>query len=231
MALAKPYFPLFPEKVDRDAAQNRGYNILSGSSEEASRLRLLVTSNLNPHLLGITEDIIHLNNLLGNYANGTLMNTNLRLLIDERNAVQHPLLSLPTRYELSIKDPQTARLYEIYRLGMLLYSTNVMFPIPSTCACHAELIQRLQTEIGGFPPPISSEPPNVDFLLWVLIIGGIASTRMPTRPWFERILKQLLDSMDVDGWEEIVLIMRRFLWMDISCEPGARKLLEDVKKR
>lgn len=71
----------------------------------------------------------------------------------------------------------------------------------------------------------------MDFLLWVLVMGGIAATRMPARAWFERILKQLLDNMDVTDWEEIVLVLRRFLWMDIACEPGARKLIDDVKRR
>jgi hypothetical protein len=66
------------------------------------------------------------------------------------------------------------------------------------------------------------------FLLWVLVIGGIASLDKPERAWFVEQLEIVKEVLQVD-WYVVTRITDRFLWLDNACGESGEELWAEVE--
>jgi hypothetical protein len=55
------------------------------------------------------------------------------------------------------------------------------------------------------------------FLLWVLVMAGIASSRHTDRLWLLQTLKRLRHKLALDSWEAAKTILVQFAWVDHLC--------------
>ncbi|OJJ99631.1 hypothetical protein ASPACDRAFT_60471 [Aspergillus aculeatus ATCC 16872] len=115
-------------------------------------------------------------------------------LVEQRNWIQHRLLSLPSKEKCVTP---VSFLYEPFRLAAQVYSLAVILPLPMAVAPFARLAELLQVEISQAMEyePVCSDA-EVDLLLWMVVLGGIASEGTRVRSWYETMLRHLLQGRD-----------------------------------
>ncbi|RAK80829.1 uncharacterized protein BO72DRAFT_492817 [Aspergillus fijiensis CBS 313.89] len=150
-------------------------------------------------------------------------------LVEQRNWIQHRLLSLPSKDECVAP---VSFLYEPFRLAARIYSLAVILPLPMAVAPFARLAKLLQVEISQameYEPVLSDA--EVDLLLWMVVLGGIASEGKRVRSWYETMLRHLLQGRDFICFAEVKSAMKKVLWLDLSCDPGLQRLMIDTFAR
>lgn len=153
----------------------------------------------------------------------------LALLIDTRNAVQHSLLSLPAASELEYGDVSSGHLYESVRYTAIVYSVAVTFPLPPVTGVYDTLTKRLTELLEESREDVCWEMfPKV--LLWVLVLGGIAASVTADRKWFVQNLAALSAALNTLRWEDIVLELGQYLWLERACDVGGRSLWLEVMR-
>lgn len=150
-------------------------------------------------------------------------------LVEQRNWIQHRLLSLPSKDECVAP---VSFLYEPFRLAARIYSLAVILPLPMAVAPFARLAKLLQVEISQAMEyePVFSDA-EVDLLLWMVVLGGIASEGKRVRSWYETMLRHLLQGRDFICFAEVKSAMKKVLWLDLSCDPGLQRLMIDTSAR
>lgn len=200
---------------------------------------------------GITDCLLHVLDAMGaltlaikHYLLRTPGSLNLGQVARTRTAVQKRLLLLPTASELhtTAKTTETItgiEIYECCRLAAMIFSVAVIAPIPYTYDILQIYVTHLKTAIeasGLLVPQITAcvfightHVSDLDrFLLWVLILGGIASLDKLERGWFVAQLKILKEALDLD-WGTVLDIMGTFLWLDSACGNSGEELWTEVE--
>lgn len=185
-------------------------------------------------VFGITNDAAHVLQALADltvvvecYCRGITPVPELSTVIDRRNFVQHTLLSLPTADELEFAEVSSVHLYEAIRYTALIYSAAVTFPLPPTTGIYDKLTARLKSVL---------EESKLDLcwtlypktLLWVLTLGGIASSVTAHRCWYVQNLAAISAALNISRWDEVAEEVEQYLWLERACDAGGRKLWLDV---
>lgn len=70
---------------------------------------------------------------------------------------------------------------------------------------------------------LSSNTIHDDALLWTYYVGALAEMRHPREPRYKKVfesgLSRKIAEMDIGSWEQLVSILRRFLYSDTYCAP------------
>ena len=147
---------------------------------------------------------------IADYCNGRLPSQVMLLLADERNRVQHRLMSLPTLAAIRTAGGREASIYEAIRLATIVYSLLVTFPIPAISSPFAELSRRVKAQIPSLDFQYLQDEPGI--LLWILVMAAIASINFDERRWYLKYLKQVSDRLGFSTWNELREQLRKFLW-------------------
>jgi hypothetical protein len=153
------------------------------------------------------------------------------LLADQRNLTQYTILSLPPASTIShhFIHPLHAITYEACRLASWIFAVGVIFPVPAQSTPLARLAQQLQ---GVLRDPDASglwtSPQTRIPLLWILVLGGIAATQMPERPFFASALGQTLRRSGISSWLGVKRVLEIMLWYDMACDESAEGLFYDA---
>jgi hypothetical protein len=228
--LSKPHWPL----LDRTAKAGAS----SGNKVIYYPLKRLGESFQDLKLFGITDDAANILQALADltvviecYCRGIAPVPDLSTVIDRRNFVQHALLLLPTADELEFAEVSYVRLYEAIRYTALIYSVAVTFPLPPVTGIYEKLTGRLKSVL---------EESKLDLywklypktLLWVLTLGGIASSVAAHRSWYVQTLAAMSTALDISSWDDVAEEMGLYLWLERACDYGGRKLwLEVIRER
>jgi hypothetical protein len=148
-------------------------------------------------------------------------------------AVQHRLVSLPPDDELIIEPSSLSLLelniYECVRLTALIFGVGVVHLIPNPHNVLVGLVRRLKIsivrldrEIGDFAMELSG------VLLWMLVLGGIASLDKPERPWFVSQLALMVRKLRLMDWGGVEDILESFLWLESAYGKGGQELWDEV---
>jgi len=73
-------------------------------------------------------------------------------------------------------------------------------------------------------------PDAVEVLIWVLTLGGIATTGLPNRTGFVAALGHVTAYSGLSRWRDLKPVLDRILWLDSACEFGGQQLWEEVGK-
>lgn len=153
----------------------------------------------------------------------------LPTLLAVRNATVHRLLSLPTWEEIDdAEKKKTDNLtYEVCRITSVLYANAVLLGIPPHNGWHRMVVARLRTiiEVARLDH-VSEDVP--DFLIWSLVLAGIAAYRTPHRRFFEHALRTILLRSGLYSWRSVRAAVGQFLWADSACEHGVAVLWDAI---
>jgi hypothetical protein len=164
-----------------------------------------------------------------------------------RTAIQKLLLLLPTGEELKpnyiAKTTSTddevveVKIYECCRLTAMIFGIAVVAPIPDAFHVLQIYVTNLKAAIKGsgllthtsstFRSLYSED--LAKFLLWMLVLGGIASLDKPERSWFVEHSAQLVVVLDVN-WHEAKEILGAFLWLESACGDSGKELWGEVER-
>jgi hypothetical protein len=147
--------------------------------------------------------------------------------IDRRNVVQHSLMSLPRGDELNHGEVNSVCLYESIRYAAIIYSAAVTFPLPP----HTGLFRMLATVLQKILEESKFDPcwqlcPKA--LLWILVLGGIASFDTVERTWYVQNLAAVSAALNLSEWEEVAEELGNYLWLQSACDGGGRLLWVEV---
>ncbi|KIY01513.1 uncharacterized protein Z520_03065 [Fonsecaea multimorphosa CBS 102226] len=181
-------------------------------------------------LLTVIRDICDFTVVVENHASGRWMPRTSPEIIDQRNFVQHKLMSLWSAEELlTARDVAVDDLqYETCRLACIIYSFIVVFPVPPVVGPFETLIDRIKralqaTEWKNF------DPPRLRLHLWILAMGAIGSIGLPDRPWFLLRIMEVLDEFDIKGWKDLKVLLQSFLWHPRTSDPDGLDIWKAVQ--
>jgi hypothetical protein len=105
----------------------------------------------------------------------------------------------------------------------------VVHPIPNPHNVLAELVWRLKVSILGLGREIGDFAMELSgVLLWILVLGGVASSDKPERPWFVSQLALIVRKLRLTDWDGVEDILESFLWLESACGKGGRELWDEV---
>lgn len=150
-----------------------------------------------------------------------------------RIAVQQQVLLLPTIKELKHAVPEP-NAYECCRLAAIIFSLAVLFPIPNTYDVLQTLTRQLKSAVEIYSTALqevkNGDEEHWDLLLWILVLGGIATLDKPERPWYVSELAFVAERLNGNvGWEDIENILKSHLWLESACGRSAIELWEEVE--
>lgn len=149
------------------------------------------------------------------------------LIADQRNLTQHTLLSLPPSTDLPTfySHPTESTTYEACRLAAFIFAVGVIFPIPATNTPLPRLAQQLHSVLQHPTASALWTSPSTRIpLVWVLILGGIAATNTPHRPFFVTNLSETARRSGLTSFQDVKGILEMMLWYDVACDEAAESL-------
>jgi hypothetical protein len=228
--LVKPRLPFVP--IFRDSAR--------GATPRWPRLKDLGTdvskgpdvfskSGLPNDLAEILRNMKDYNAVINLYCQGLLQDLELVVIADRRNWIQYSLVSLSSVHEFHEQFLQAHKTYEACRLGAMIYSMLVIFPLPAANRPFRRLSGMVKAALVKSCMPDSWHP-SPDLLLWVLVLGGIAARNAEERVWFINALDRATDMAAVSSWEELKQVMTSVMWMESVCDPGGQTLWNEISE-
>jgi len=167
-----------------------------------------------------------------NHTEGRWIPRTFTVIIDQRNFVQHRLMSLRTAQELgaaglAVEEP----LYECCRLAMIVYSFLVVFPLPPEAGPFEALVASLRAELSRATAVARTHPPAPSrwpLLLWIITMGAIAAIGLPERPWFAVQARTAAARMAMGDWIDMRDVLQSFLWLSSTSDPDGRDLWAEM---
>lgn len=167
--------------------------------------------------------------IIEKYHDGSTTEPDLCRISNQRNFVQHHLLSLPPAAKLGRDFRKSHPVYETCRLAALVFSVSAVFPLPAQTAPLSTLVSLLHVELQDSSLKSDQRFPDVvRVLIWALILGGIAATGLPNRAWFVAALAQVSANHGLSEWQDLKLVLDRMLWLDSAYGITGQQLWEEV---
>ena len=165
--------------------------------------------------------------IIDNHCRGIISIPSITVLIDQRNTVQHNLLSLPTGAELEASEVRFTALYDSICHTAIIYSAAVIFPLPPLTG----ILRRFATVLKTIMKESQSDPdwrhcPKT--LIWMLVLGGIAATDTPERKWYVQNLAAVSAALKIEEWEDVEEELGAYLWLQSACDAGGQLLWVEV---
>ncbi|KAK4945454.1 hypothetical protein LTR10_015349 [Elasticomyces elasticus] len=145
-----------------------------------------------------------------NYENLASWETNVY-----RNLIQFRLLLLPKT------DGNT----ELCRLTALIFSYGVIYPL--ACPDPLKLLVRQLKDAVSEAVTVMHEA--AEFLLWVCVIGGMATSNSENGSYFVAKLKLLFSRLGVPNFAQLKEVLQRYIWLSSACDSGALALANQVE--
>jgi hypothetical protein len=225
--LSKPYWPLLDRTAKVDTS--RGSELLCCPLKSLGKgFQALKIFGISDDLACVLQALADLTVVIECYCRGIAPVPDLSMVIDRRNFVQHALLSLPSADELDFI-VSSVTLYESIRYTAIIYSVAVTFPLPPMTGIYDKLTTLLKSVLeeskldlcwGMYPQT----------LLWILTLGGIASSVTAHRRWYVRSLAAISAALNISRWEDVIEEIEKYLWLERACDVGGRKLWLEVSR-
>lgn len=164
-----------------------------------------------------------------NYVRGRWTPRTSTEIMDQRNYIQHSLMSLPSYRALSADEVYVDEVhYESARLAVIIYSFLVIFPIPPVAGPFETLTRLLRRESEQHILKHARRA-RLHIQLWILMMGAIASIGLPCRPWFLSELAVYMKMAKIDSWQDLQAILQTFLWHPGTNNVDGLDIWDDVE--
>lgn len=159
------------------------------------------------------------------YIAGRSTAQSLALLGEERNFVQHGIMSLTP----VLNEPCSAgdELLDICQLAAVIFSLLCVFPYPA--AKFELLVNRIRGIMSGYTFAKEwSEAP--DLMLWITYMTAVASVNSEPRIWFIKILDRCLRKLKIDSWDTLKKdVLLEFLWLPVTNDADGSDLWDEIE--
>jgi hypothetical protein len=169
--------------------------------------------------------------MLDQYQRGALKSLDLSLIADQRNIIQHHVISLPTAAEIKvISTTKVKGVYEVCRIAALIFSMGVILPLQKLCTAYHPLVKQLKVELLELNDTVDIyEQGLLDLIIWVTTLGAIAAEKTPERSWFVEALKHLTEPARLSRWDGLEERLERILWLRNVCNDAGYRLWQEVQ--
>jgi hypothetical protein len=167
--------------------------------------------------------------VMENHIQGRWSPRTFTVIIDQRNFVQHSLMSLNSKQEL-LDDGFSVEevLYEPCRLAVIVFSFLVVFPIPPVSGPFESLTEQLLAELMEID--ISGESASRSrMILWISVMGAIGAIGLPERQWFLNSAREMSSRLVVQSWKALKDILQSFLWFPSTNDPDGQELWSEMQ--
>lgn len=221
--LGKPYWPLLVRNtIDLTQSIPTGLIMRSGRGFQD-----LLAFGINDSAATVLQAMVDLSVVIDHHCRGIRPIVDIIDLIDTRNTIQHGLMSLPTGEELEYGQVSSVYLYESIRHAAIIYSAAVTFPLPPSTGIFRTATTRLQNILDeSKSDPCWQLCPDV--LLWILVLGGIASFGTEERIWFVQNMAAVSAALNISEWEQAIEKLENYLWLGSTCNSGGQLLWAEV---
>lgn len=148
------------------------------------------------------------------------------VLLDERNFVQHNLMLLTPE---ASEPPEEHPMVRLSRLGTVIYSLLVVFPIPAVAAPFHRLSQAVRKELTQASFSVWRRE-AADLTLWVTVMGAIAAVGTPDRQWYLSTLDHLTRRLGIQNWPSMRERLGMFLWYEYTNDADGLKLWREIEE-
>ena len=192
--------------------------------------RQLRQFGLSPELVEVFQAMKIYTSMLEAYIDGSLLEPDLIRFCEQRNLIQHRLMSLPSANKLSGISLQERQIYELCRISGIIYSTGVIFPLPARVNLLPTLSRNLKYNLQACNLDLYlSLADLVDFLLWVMVMGGVTAACTREKAWYIKSLKKLAPAAELSQWPDAKQSLKLFLWLDNACDKAGQELWSEVE--
>lgn len=151
-------------------------------------------------------------------------------LLHSRNTVQHHLLCLPVANLTPTSGQETFR-YEVCRLGLLIISNLILFPLPAKSGVAKRLAKQLRDCLimaDQAPVGQSAFSRYPDLLIWAVVLGAMSSTSLSDSTWFVDRLAVISVPLFDQHWQEVEEeILYKYLWWQYVCSRPGQSIWEE----
>lgn len=163
------------------------------------------------------------------YQEGSIADPDMCRISNQRNLVQHQLLSLPPAAQFDQNFRQSYPIYETCRLAGLIFGVGVIFPLPAQTVPFQTLVRQLQAELQESNLESSWRSRDaVGVLIWALTMGGIAAIGLPERIWFIATLGSVTARSGLSRWGDLKQVFELMPWLDSACDSAGQQLWDEV---
>ncbi|KIW77870.1 hypothetical protein Z517_07703 [Fonsecaea pedrosoi CBS 271.37] len=222
--------PNFPWRLPTKSLVSTGKHSLDPvaidlDSKLGAGFRYLRQSPAGRQLLDILDTYSEVTVALDHHVRGGSTAPELVELTEIRNWAQHRLLSqMPGSLDFS--NPELC-VHHAVRLGALVFSEMVIFPLPPPQKVKPRLALMLQQTLDACDI-LGCWDLHGQVLLWCLTLGAIASNFTPHRPWYiEQLLQQIL-LLQIPDSSILEVICSRFLWWKPICSEPLQWLWDEM---
>lgn len=230
-SLSLPQFPYYPLQDGGDLTLQERFGF--SAVELALDIGQLIKIGFTKELADVFQAIkVYLSNLdrLDEWRGTVEDEAWLCTTMDQRNAIQHSLLSLPSAEHLTDQLFGNKRLiYEVCRISGLIFGIGVVFPIPYEESPLPRLAKSLQVVLQSTPLSMWEPFSAYGIIIWATTLGGIGAAKMPERRWFVSQLDTLTRENLVFDWEGCRRVLNQILWQDSSCDIAGQNLWAEVE--
>ena len=178
------------------------------SCDRASQLQLVFADMAD--YTRATYDFIH----------GPAEKRNRAVMADQRNSLQHRLMSL----RMSDNDrSEGSDIHELCWLAGVAYSMIVVFPLSPKAAQFDRLARLIRSKmVTSAVINKWSQAPAV--ALWMTVIGSLCAIGTPDRGWFVDVLRQETARSKISTWQDLKRRLMDFLWFPLSSDADGEDL-------
>ena len=151
---------------------------------------------------------------------------NQAVMADQRNSVQHNLLSLcPTNEDyFSGRD-----LFELCWLAGIAYSSIATFPLAPNAARFDRLARLIRMNLAS-RTVLQRWSQAPELVLWITVIGALCAIGTNDRDWYVNLLQQETRQLAISTWQALKLKLMDFLWFPISSDEDGDELWTEVQR-
>jgi len=187
-----------------------GFKILQDLLPETGEELYLTLWNLASYSLAVD-----------NYINSRPNAFSLRVLIDQRNFVQHRLMSLSP----DDNNQDGYSLQQACWLAGVVYSLITVFPIPHSKAPFTRLGQQIRLHLATSAMRWQKTP---ELILWITAMGALATVDEVERTWYTSVLERLLHRSQILSWQSLKDKLQIFLWFQSTSDSDGQQLWKDI---
>ena len=144
------------------------------------------------------------------------------------NSVQHALCSLPPA-QLSAESTADDSIYEICRLGGLIYSDMVLFPLPACTGVKPRLVAEMRDVLETASRVSLLDAETLELVLWATFLATVAATFSQDREWFVfKVASLMVKSVVPFNFDRFRNMMQNYLWWAPVLDEPASAIWNDV---
>lgn len=150
---------------------------------------------------------------------------NSAIMADQRNSLQHRLMSLKRLDEDGFYEKDV---YDLCWYAAVAYSMIVVFPL-SPKAAKFDRLARLIKEKMLNKIVLKTWTTGPDLVVWNTVIGALCAVGSPYRSWFVHVLQAQAQQLSISSWLELKMRLMDFLWLPLASDTDGEMLWAEVE--